>query len=43
MEEVSDDDPEVPSSTNVHRIGVEQHDGGVNSITTNSDDALSNV
>ncbi|XP_068724225.1 uncharacterized protein [Montipora capricornis] len=44
VEEVSDDDPEVRASTNVHRIGVEKHDGDVNStITTNGDDALSNV
>lgn len=44
MEEVSDDDPEVRASTKVHRIGVEQHDGDVNSTTlTNSDDASSNV
>ena len=44
VEEVSDDDPEVRASTNVHRIGVEQHDGDVYSTTTtNSDDASSNV
>ena len=44
VEEASDSDPEVRASTNVHRIGVQQHDGDVNStITTNSDDALSNV
>ena len=42
--EVPDKDPEVPASTNVHRIGVEQHDGDVNSTTSiNSGDALSNV
>lgn len=41
----SDDDPEVRASTNVHRIGVEQHDGDdvSSTTTTNNNDALSNV
>ena len=31
VEEVLDNNPEVRASTNVHRIGVEQNDGDVNS------------
>ena len=43
MEEVPENDPEVRASTDVHQIGVKQHDRDVTSTTnTNSDDTLPN-
>ena len=41
VEKVPENDPEVRASTNVHKIGVMQHDHNVNFITnTNNDDTL---